>query len=68
MTANGAFDTVFEPRGARARSAIMTAPSPRRARTVRCTDNGGYVYGGYRVSRGSFPVYEDQNYTNRLGE
>lgn len=29
---------------------------------------GGEVYGGYRLSDGSFPIYEDEKYTNRLGE
>lgn len=31
-------------------------------------ENGGYYYGGYRSSRGSFPVYEDKSYTDRGGE
>ncbi|MEO1310844.1 MAG: TolC family protein [Pseudomonadota bacterium] len=28
---------------------------------------GARVYGGYRVSRGDFPIYEDFNFTNRGG-
>ena len=32
------------------------------------TNNGGQVYAGYRVSRGDFPIYEDQYFTNKLGE
>ncbi|MBM7405685.1 outer membrane protein TolC [Sphingomonas sp. JUb134] len=40
----------------------------RNARDAPADGNGGYVYGGYRVSRGAFPVYEDENHTNRLGE
>lgn len=32
------------------------------------SDRGGYVYGGYRISDGSFPIYEDERYTNQLGE
>ncbi|KTT76821.1 multidrug transporter [Sphingomonas endophytica] len=68
LTANGAFDTVFE---ADSRSRALgyydgTVASGRATRPL--GDNGGYVYGGYRVSRGAFPVYEDENYTNRLGE
>lgn len=68
ITADGAFDTVFEAEG-RSRTlgyydGTVAAASANRP----LTNNGGYVYGGYRVSRGSFPVYEDQNYTNRLGE
>ena len=29
---------------------------------------GGYAYGGYRISDGTFPIYEDERFTNRLGE
>jgi outer membrane protein TolC len=29
---------------------------------------GAEVFGSYRVSNGDFPTYEDQNYTNNLGE
>lgn len=32
------------------------------------SNNGGQVYAGYRVSRGDFPIYEDQYFTNKLGE
>lgn len=68
ITADGAFDMVFEAEG-RSRTlgyydGTVAAASANRP----LSNNGGYVYGGYRVSRGSFPVYEDQNYTNRLGE
>ncbi|MBB5711805.1 TolC family protein [Sphingomonas xinjiangensis] len=68
LTAAGAFDTVFEVDG---RSRTLgyydgTVVAGRATRPL--GDNGGYLYGGYRVSRGSFPIYEDENYTNRLGE
>lgn len=29
---------------------------------------GGEVYGGYRLSQGDFPIYEDYNFTNQGGE
>lgn len=29
---------------------------------------GAEVFGSYRVSNGDFPIYENQNYTNNLGE
>ncbi len=29
---------------------------------------GGEVYAGYRLSDGRFPIYEDERYTNELGE
>jgi len=31
-------------------------------------NNGGQLYGGFRVSRGDFPTYEDRYFTNKLGE
>ncbi|MGE7204290.1 TolC family protein [Sphingomonas sp. NPDC019816] len=68
ITADGAFDTVFEADG-RSRALGYYDGTVASARATRpLSDNGGYVYGGYRVSRGDFPIYEDQNYTNRLGE
>ena len=68
VTADGAFDTVFEADG-RSRTLGYYDGTIASARATRpLTDNGGYIYGGYRASRGRFPVYEDENYTNRLGE
>jgi outer membrane protein TolC len=68
LSAEGAFDTVFEVDG---RSQIAgyydgTVMEGRATRPL--TGNGGYLYGNYRASRGDFPVYEDQAFTNRLGE
>lgn len=68
LTAEGAFDTVFDVDG---KSRVLgyydgTIIEGRAKRPL--TDNGGYTYGGYRVSRGEFPVYENENYTNQLGE
>lgn len=68
LAADGAFDTVFagsvdaRPTGyydGRQLSTTVTRPFLNR---------GGYVYGGYRVSGGDFPVYEDEAYTNQGGE
>ncbi|OWK28306.1 TolC family protein [Sphingomonas mucosissima] len=68
LSAAGAFDTVFEVDG-RSRALGYYDGSVVSARATRpLTDNGGYLYGGYRVSRGNFPIYEDESYTNRLGE
>ncbi|MEH3106465.1 MAG: TolC family protein [Sphingomonas fennica] len=68
LTAAGAFDTVFEADG-RSRAAGYYDGSVVAGRATQpLGNNGGYVYGGYRVSRGDFPIYEDENYTNRLGE
>jgi outer membrane protein TolC len=68
LSAEGAFDTVFDVNG-RSRTLGYYDGSVVDARATRpLTGNGGYLYGGYRVSRGDFPIYEDQAYTNRLGE
>lgn len=68
LSAEGAFDTVFEAEGKSRALGYYdgTVVSGRATRPL--TDNGGYLYGNYRVTRGEFPVYEDENYTNRLGE
>lgn len=68
LSAEGAFDTVFDVDG-RSRVAGYYDGTVIEGRATRpLTNNGGYVYGNYRASRGSFPIYEDQAYTNRLGE
>lgn len=68
VSAEGAFDTVFSADatsrltgfydGQKADAMVMR-PLP---------ENGGYAYGGYRVSAGRFPIYEDEYYTNQAGE
>lgn len=68
LTADGAFDTVFSV-DAQSRVEGYYDGSQVTGKAERpFTDNGGYVYGQYRNSRGEFPVYEDKAYTNRLGE
>lgn len=68
LSAQGAFDTVFAVEG-RSRVAGYYDGSEIAAKAEQpLSDNGGYVYGQYRASRGDFPIYEDKSYTNRLGE
>ncbi|WP_299308120.1 TolC family protein [uncultured Croceicoccus sp.] len=68
LSAQGAFDIVFDAEG-RGRAlgyydgTYLTGEAKRPLR-----DNGGYLYGKYRVARGDFPIYEDQYFTNQLGE
>lgn len=68
LTAEGAFDTVVNA------EATSRVPSFYDGQTLGGTvtrplaDWGGQVYGGYRVSTGSFPIYEDKSFTNALGE
>ena len=60
LSAEGAFDTVFDV-DSKSRVAGYYDGTVVEGRATRpLTGNGGYVYGGYRASRGTFPVYEDQ--------
>jgi outer membrane protein TolC len=68
ITADRAFDTVFEADGRSRALGYYDGTVASASANQPLGNNGGYIYGGYRISRGSFPVYEDQNYTNRLGE
>lgn len=68
LTAEGAFDTVFDV-DAQSRVAGYYDGTVVEGRATRpLAGNGGQLYGGYRVSRGAFPIYEDKAYTSRLGE
>ncbi|WP_375404306.1 TolC family protein [uncultured Sphingomonas sp.] len=68
LAAQGAFDTVFDV-DAQSRVAGFYDGTYAEGRATRpLTGNGGQLYGGYRVSRGAFPIYEDRAYTDRLGE
>ena len=68
LNAEGAFDTVFDVE-AQSRVLGFYSGSYLEGKASRpLTQNGGQIYGGYRVSSGSFPIYEDKAYTERLGE
>ena len=68
LSAEAAFDTVFS---ANAETRITGYYDGRNLET-RVTQPlekwGGYAYGGYRVSGGTFPIYEDERFTSQLGE
>jgi outer membrane protein TolC len=68
LSAEGAFDTVFEAEGASRVLGYYDGTVVEGRATRPFTGNGGYAYGTYRVSRGDFPVYEDEKFTNELGE
>ena len=68
LSAEGSFDTVFDV-DAQSRVLGYYSGSYLEGKATRpLTGNGGQIYGGYRVSSGSFPIYEDKAYTDRLGE
>ncbi len=68
LSAEGAFDTVFDVESRSRATGYYDGSIVESRATQPFGSNGGYVYGGYRASRGSFPIYEDQAFTNRLGE
>lgn len=68
LSAEGAFDTVVAAE-ATSRAAGFYDGQTLGGTVYRPLANlGGQVYGGYRVSTGDFPIYEDKNFTNALGE
>lgn len=68
LSAQGAFDTVFGVEGRSRVAGYYGGTEIAGEAEQPLAENGGYLYGGYRASRGDFPVYEDKSYTNRLGE
>ena len=68
LSAEGAFDLLFEG-DAQSRLAGYYDGTVVEGRATRpLASNGGYLFGGYRVSRGDFPTYDGKAFTNRLGE
>ena len=68
LSAQGAFDTVFSAEGTSRVEGYYDGSEVHGEAKQPLTTNGGYVYGKYRASRGAFPIYEDEKYTNKLGE
>ncbi|MFZ4108895.1 MAG: TolC family protein [Polymorphobacter sp.] len=68
LSAQAAFDTVFSASAETRLSGFYDGRDLDAKITKPLGNLGGYAYGGYRVSGGKFPVYEDERYTNRLGE
>lgn len=68
LSAEGAFDTVFSADADSRLSGYYDGRSIETKVMRPIEQLGGNVYGGYRVSGGRFPIYEDKSYTNQLGE
>jgi outer membrane protein TolC len=68
LAAEGAFDTVIKAEGEARLSGYYDGRIVQGTLTRPIESMGGSLYGGYRVSDGRFPVYEDDRFTNRLGE
>lgn len=68
LSAEGAFDTVFSADAGSRVSGFYNGQQADAMVMQPLSDNGGYAYGGYRISSGRFPIYEDEYFTNQAGE
>ncbi|MDZ7629004.1 MAG: TolC family protein [Parvularculaceae bacterium] len=66
--ARGAFDLVFESEGKQYASGFYNGREVGARIRQEVAPLGASIYGGYRVSDGTFPVYEDVRFTNTGGE
>jgi outer membrane protein TolC len=68
LSARGAFDLLFEGDASSRLLGYYDGSYVDGQVTRPLQTNGGAVYGAYRVSRGDFPEYYGDRFTNRLGE
>ncbi|MFN3959789.1 MAG: TolC family protein [Parvularculaceae bacterium] len=68
LEARGAFDLVFESEGKQYASGFYNGREVGARLRQQIAPLGASLYGGYRISDGSFPVYEDARFTNAGGE
>lgn len=68
LASQGAFDTVFTGTAQTRLSGFYDGRTLSTEVARPFAQRGGYVYGGYRVSGGYFPTYEDESFTNQWGE
>lgn len=68
LEADGAFDLVFEADGFDRVSGFWSGGVLNTSVRQRLGPLGAEVFGGYRISDGTFPIYEDGNFTNTGGE
>jgi len=68
ISARGAFDTVFDFKGSDRVSGTWTGGFLNGEVRQNLRPFGAKVYGGYRISDGTFPIYENIENTNQGGE
>ncbi len=68
LEARGAFDLVFESEGKQYASGFYNGREVGARLRQEIAPLGASIYGGYRVSDGTFPIYEDARFTNAGGE
>jgi outer membrane protein TolC len=67
LATEGAFDIVFDADGFSRVDGFYDGSMIEGTVSQRLPDFGGELYGAYRLSDGSFPIYEDEYYTNTGG-
>ncbi|MFT6287239.1 MAG: outer membrane protein TolC [Halieaceae bacterium] len=68
LAAEGAFDLVFDSQGYNRTDGFYDGSLLGGSLTQPLRDMGASIYGGYDVSRGDFPIYEDSSFTSRDGQ
>ena len=68
LAAEGAYDIRLYGDGLGFASGFYDGVSVESGAKRYLSNNGGSVYGGYRISNGDFPIYEDYAFTNTGGE
>ncbi|MEM7568518.1 MAG: TolC family protein [Pseudomonadota bacterium] len=68
LSAMGAFDIVFSARSRHFLSGFYNGQEVNLRAERNLRPLGGKVYGSFRNSQGTFPVYEDLAFTNEIGE
>ncbi len=68
LAAEGAFDLVFKSDGFSRVNGYYDGQHISAGASQYLRPFGAELYGGYRISDGDFPIYEDKNYTNNRGE
>jgi outer membrane protein TolC len=68
LATEGAFDIVFKGDADSRLDGFYDGKSLGAGVSRPLQTRGGELYAGYRVSDGRFPIYEDERYTNQLGE
>lgn len=67
LEAQGAFDLVFDAEGFSRVDGFYDGTALQGVAKQRLPGMGAEVYGGYGISNGTFPIYEDQFYTDTGG-
>ncbi len=68
LASEGAFDVVFKGGVESRLGGFYDGKTLGGSITRPLRSRGGELYAGYRVSDGRFPIYEDESFTNELGE